>query len=166
VGGVDEAELRDFLGWADGQGWGVGVHSWQWPDPASTPDPKLTILVTEGLGARPMNPAIFELLSAQDRQEALIEGVTRLRRPLRRPRVVIPLTRSSGAQMEPARPAVRPGATVRLLDHLHLGQSAQVRSLSSTPRRVGSRISVNAVEVVIKGEAPFWLPATCVEALS
>lgn len=166
VGGIDEADLRDFLGWPDLRGWQVGQHSWQWPDPAVAGDPKLTILVTEGFGARPMNAATFDLLSAQDRQEALIEGVTRLRRPLRRPRVVIPLTRSSGAQVDPTRPTLRPGASVRLLDHAHLGQIAQVRSVSSAPRRVASRVSLAAVEVVDAGGAAFWLPRTCVEVLS
>jgi len=166
VGGIDETELRDFLGWADARSWQTGLHSWQWPSPLSTPDPKLTILVTEGFGARPMNAATFDLLSAQDRQEALIEGVTRLRRPLRRPRVVIPLTRSSSVQVEPPRPSLRPGASVRLLDNDHLGQIAQVRNVPSAPRRVASRAVVAAVEVVGDDGVALWLPRTCVEVIS
>ena len=166
VGGIDESELREFLGWADARSWQTGLHSWQWPNPLSTPDPKLTILVTEGFGARAMNAATFDLLSAQDRQEALIEGATRLRRPLRRPRVVIPLTSSSSAQVEPPRPPLRPGASVRLLDSDHLGQIAQVRTISSAPRRVASRAVVAAVEVVGDDGVALWLPRTCVEVLS
>jgi hypothetical protein len=168
VGGVDESELRDFLGWANVAGWQTGRHSWQWPDltATATPDPKLTILVTEGFGTRPMNAAMFDLLSSQDRQEALIEGATRLRRPLRRPRVVIPLTRNSSVQVEPPHPALRPGASVRLLDYAHLGKIAQVRSVPSAPRRVASRVSLAAVEVVDADGVAFWLPRTCVEVLS
>ncbi|MBX0327939.1 hypothetical protein K2Z83_09655 [Oscillochloris sp. ZM17-4] len=167
VGGIDESELRDFLGWADVGSWQVGRHTWQWPDLTATPDPKLTILVTEGFGSRPMNAAMFDLLSAQDRQEALIEGVTRLRRPLRRPRVVIPLTRSSSSvQVEAPRPTLRPGASVRLLDSDHLGKIAQVRSIPSSPRRVASRVSLAAVEVIDAEGVAFWLPRTCVEVLS
>jgi hypothetical protein len=166
VGGIDEADLRDFLGWSGAQAWHTGLHSWQWPDPRSTADPKLTIVVTEGFGARPMNQSIFDLLSAQDRQEALIDGHTSLRRPLRRPRVVIPLTRSSSAQVEPLRPPLRPGATVRLLDNDHLGQTAQVRTISAAPRRVGSQIRVAAIEVTIPGGASFWLPRSSVEVIA
>jgi hypothetical protein len=166
VGGIDESELRDFLGWTDARNWQVGLHSWQWPSPLSAPDPKLTILVTEGFGARPMNAATFDLLSAQDRQEALIEGLTRLRRPLRRPRVVIPLTRSGSVQVEPPRPSLRPGASVRLLDNDHLGQIAQVRTVSSAPRRVASRATLAAVEVIGSDGVALWLPRTCVEVLS
>ncbi|MEI7645582.1 MAG: hypothetical protein WCJ55_15015 [Chloroflexales bacterium] len=166
VGGIDESELRDFLGWADARNWQTGLHSWQWPSPLNAPDPKLTILVTEGFGARPMNAATFDLISGQDRQEALIEGITRLRRPLRRPRVVIPLTRSSGVQVEPPHPSLRPGASVRLLDSSHLGQIAQVRTISAAPRRVASRAVVAAVEVVGNDGVALWLPRTCVEVLS
>ncbi|NTW00332.1 MAG: hypothetical protein HGA19_03385 [Oscillochloris sp.] len=166
VGGIDEAELRDFLGFPSVASWQTGLRSWQLPDLPHNPDPKLTILVTEGFGSRPMNAAMFELLSSQDRQEALIEGLTRLRRPLRRPRVVIPLTRSSSVQVEPPRPVLRPGASVRLLDNAHLGMIAQVRSVSSGPRRVASRVSLAAVEVVDDDGVALWLPRTCVEVLS
>lgn len=163
VGGIEERELREFLGWADSSSWRVGVHSWQWPSPRLVSDPKLTLVVTEGFGARPMNQAIFDLLSAQDRQEALIDGTTSLRRPQRRPRVVVPISR--GAQAEPPRPQLRPGASVRLLDAAHLGQTATVRTLPAAPRRVGSGARLAAVEVITE-DGPLWLPRTCVEVLA
>ncbi|WP_129629353.1 hypothetical protein [Candidatus Oscillochloris fontis] len=166
VGGIDEAELREFLGWKSIAGWQTGLHSWQWPDPTLAPDPKLTIVMTEGFGVRPMNPDIFDVLSSQDRQEGLIEGLTRLRRPLRRPRVVVPLTRSSGVQVETPRSNLQPGAKVRLLDYAHLGETAQVRSISPGPRRVGSRVNVPAVEVITNDGQAFWLPRTCVEVIA
>jgi hypothetical protein len=163
VGGIEERELREFLGWSDLQGWHVGVHSWQWPNPRLAGDPKLTVVVTEGFGVRPMNEALFTLLSEQDRQEALIDGHTSLRRPLRRPRVVVPLTR--GAHAEPPRPQLRPGATVRLLDAAHLGQMGTVRAVPAAPRRVPSGARVPAVEVQTEAGA-IWLPRSCVEVLA
>lgn len=164
VGGIEERELREFLGWAGVASWRVGLHSWQWPSPRVVGDPKLTLVVTEGFGARPMNQAIFDLLSGQDRQEALIDGHTSLRQPQRRPRVVVPLARGGG-QADPPRPQLRAGATVRLLDPTHLGQTATVRSLPAAPRRVGSGARVAAVEVLTEA-GPLWLPRTCVEVLS
>jgi len=164
VGGIEEHELREFLGWQGVERWQVGTHSWQWPSPRGLSDPKLTLVVTEGFGARPMNQAIFDLLSAQDRQEALIDGHTSLRRPLRRPRVVVPLSRG-GAQAEPPRPQLRPGASVRLLDAAHLGQMATVRAMPAAPRRIASGARVSAVEVMTD-DGPLWLPRTCVEVLS
>ncbi|MEI7772077.1 MAG: hypothetical protein WCI67_18935, partial [Chloroflexales bacterium] len=73
---------------------------------------------------------------------------------------------SSSAQVEPPRPPLRPGASVRLLDSDHLGQIAQVRTISSAPRRVASRAVVAAVEVVGDDGVALWLPRTCVEVLS
>lgn len=162
VGGIDVAELQQFLGWSGIAGWQSALHPWPLPD-GQPVDPKLTIIVTEGFGVRPMNQAIFDLLSAQDRQEALIDGQTSLRHPLRRPRVVVPLTR--GAQIEPPRPPLRPGASVRLLDNAHLGQQATVRSLPAAPRRVASGARLAAVEVQTRDGASLWLPRTSVEVL-
>jgi hypothetical protein len=166
VGGIEERELRDFLGWANAQPWAAGEHTWQWPDPRFAPDPKLTIVVTEGFGVRPMARPIFDLLSSQDRQEAMIEGHTQLRRPMRRPRVVVPLTRSSAASVEPDRPQLRPGATVRLLSYDHLGSVATVRSVPTMPRRIASGIRTHAVEVTRDDGTTLWLPRTSVEVLT
>lgn len=166
VGSIEERELRAFLEWTHQGMWQTGLGTWQVPDPQHLPDPRITVMITEGFGRRPMSQPIFDLLSGQDRQEALIEGVTQLRSPLRRPRVVIPLARSTGVQLDPPRLVLRPGATVRLLDDAHLGQTAFVQSVPSAPRRVASGARVPAVEVVQEGAAPFWLPRTSVEVLT
>lgn len=166
VGGIEAAELSDFLGWVGSNEWALGQHSWQWPDPRHAADPKLTLVITEGFGVRPMARPLFDLLSAQDRQEALIEGHTRLRRPLRRPRIVVPLTRSSAASVEPPRPQLRPGATVRLLTADHLGETATVRAVPAAPRQVASGIRAAAVEVVRSDGGVLWVPRTCVEVLA
>lgn len=167
VGGIDEAELRTFLGWASPSVWRAGAGVWQFP--ATPPDQQfdLTLVVTEGFGARPMSAPLFDLLASHDRQEALVEGVTRLRGPMLRPRVVIPLSsRTAGIQLELPRPTLRPGATVRLLDHEHLGQVGQVRVVSAAPRRLASRVRAPAVEVQTEEGAVIVVPRTAVEALS
>ncbi|MFP4436657.1 MAG: hypothetical protein ACLFVO_05375 [Chloroflexaceae bacterium] len=166
VGGIDERELRTFLGWAGVEDWYTGQDSWQVPHPRHGGDPGLTLMLTEGFGIHPMAEPMFDLLSAQDRQEALIEGTTQLRYPLRRPRVVIPLARSSGSQLELPRPPLRPGATVRLSDTAHMGQIARVHSVPSLPRRIDAGVYVPAVEVVQDDTPPFWLPRTAVEVLT
>ncbi|PDW03453.1 hypothetical protein [Candidatus Viridilinea mediisalina] len=163
VGGIEEHELRAFLGVQQLAGWQTGLQTWQWPQVS---EPQLTIVVTEGFGVRPMNHATFELLSAQDRQEVLIDGQTSLRRPLRRPRVIIPLLRAGTGQLEPPRLPLRVGATVRLLDHKCLGQLATVRSLPTAPRSLSSGIRVVAVEVSFAAGGSAWFPRTCVEVVS
>lgn len=166
VGGIDEAELRAFLGYDAFAGWRAGVRSWQVPAaPGAQSD--LTLVVTEGFGELPMSAPLFELLASHDRQEAFIEGMTRLRSPMHRPRVVIPLSaRTAGLQLEPPRPLLRAGATVRLLDHEHLGQIGKVRAVPSNPRRLGARTRGAAVDVQLEDSTTILLPRTAVEVLS
>jgi hypothetical protein len=167
VGGIDEAELRAFLGWDAVRDWRAGSGTWQVPSGTGNPQYDLTLVVTEGFGTQPMSVPLFDLLAAHDRQEALIEGLTRLRGPMQRPRVVIPLSsRTSGIQLDPARPQLRAGANVRLLDPAHLGQIGQVRTVSSAPRRLVSRVRALAVDVVLEDGTSILLPRTNMEVLS
>jgi hypothetical protein len=165
VGGIDESELRAFLGWDSVRDWRAGNGTWQIP--AGTEQYDLTLVVTEGFGTQPMSAPLFDLLAAHDRQEALIEGLTRLRGPMQRPRVVIPLSsRTSGIQLDPPRPQLQIGASVRLLDAAHLGQIGQVRTVSSAPRRLASHVRAPAVDVVLEDGTTMLLPRADVEVLS
>ncbi len=167
VGGIDEVELRAFLGWASVGNWRPGNGMWQLPAAALGESFDLTLVVTEGFGTRPMSSPLFELLAQHDRKEALIEGVTRLRGPMQRPRVVIPLSsRTAGIDLEPPRPALRPGATVRLLDSQHLGQVGRVRFVSSAPRRLASRVRAPAVEVLLEDGTTLLLPRAAIEVFN
>jgi hypothetical protein len=167
VGGIDEAELRTFLGWDSIASWRTGNGTWQLPASAPGQPYDLTLVVTEGFGERPMSLPLFELLAQHDRQEALIEGITRLRAPMQRPRVVVPLsTRTAGIQLEPQRPALRPGASVRLLDGEHIGQVGQARATSPVPRRLPSRVRAPAVEVTLEDGTTLVVPRANVEVLS
>jgi len=167
VGGIDESELRAFLGWESVRDWRAGNGTWQLPISAGGQQYDLTLVVTEGFGTQPMSVPLFDLLAAHDRQEALIEGLTRLRGPMQRPRVVIPLSsRTSGIQLDLPRLQLRAGASVRLLDSAHLGQIGEVRTVSSAPRRLASRVRALAVDVVLEDGTALLLPRTDVEVLS
>jgi hypothetical protein len=167
VGGIDEAELRAFLGWNSVRDWRAGNGTWQIPAGNGNSQYDLTLVVTEGFGTQPMSAPLFELLAVHDRQEALIEGLTRLRGPMQRPRVVIPLSsRTSGIQLDPPRPQLQVGASVRLLDAAHIGQIGQVRAVSSAPRRLPSRVRALAVDVTLEDGSTLLLPRTDLEVLS
>ena len=167
VGGIDEAELRAFLGWNSVRDWRAGNGTWQIPTSTGGQQYDLTLVVTEGFGSQPMSAPLFDLLAAHDRQEALIEGLTRLRGPMQRPRVVIPLSsRTSGIQIDPPRPQLQVGASVRLLDAAHLGQIGQVRTVSSAPRRLPSRVRSFAVDVELEDGTTLLLPRADLEVLA
>ena len=167
VGGVDEVELRAFLGWASAGNWRPAPGAWQFAAPGTDQSFALTVVVTEGFGARPMSAPLFELLASHDQKEALVDGQTRLRNPMQRPRVVVPLSsRTAGVQLEPPRPELRPGVTVRLLNNEYLGQIARVRSISARPRRLGSNVRALTVEAQREDGSTLLLPRTAVEVLS
>lgn len=165
VGGIEEHELRAFLGWQNQQCWR------QRPDGAFLAGPELslglTLLVTEGFGVRPMSAPAFDILAAQDGQEALIEGHTTLRQPLVRPRVVVPISRSAETRLDVERPPLRSGAAVRLLDEEHLGQVGLVRAVLPGPQRVASGALVAAVEVEAgPDKLLLTLPRSAIEVLA
>ncbi len=166
VGGIDETELRAFLGWDSVEQWQVSANTWQLPSMNPNQDFGLTLVVTEGFGNLPMTAPLFELLASHDGQEALIEGLTQLRGPMRRPRVVVPLSsRSGGVQIDAPLFPLRPGAIVRLLDSAHLGQLGRVRTIPTVPRRLASRVRVAVVEVQLEDNSTVLLPRTAVEVL-
>jgi hypothetical protein len=168
VGGIDEQELRTFLQWASTANWRPNKSNWKLTGGDSVePVPDLTLVVTEGFGERPMSQPLFELLASHAGQEALIDGSMRLRSPLQRPRVVIPLSaRTSDIQLELPRATLRAGATVRLLDADHLGQVGRVRQISTFPRRLDSHVRTQAVEVLLEDGSTLWLPRTAIELLN
>jgi hypothetical protein len=168
VGGIEEHELRAFLSMPDQRGWRVQGGAWHFPHGTGALDPGLTLIVTEGFGVRPMSKPAFDVLAEQNGHEALVEGITSLRRPLVRPRVVVPMQRSADVQLEVERPKLRPGAYVRLLGDEYLGQVGRVRAVPVTPRRVGSQVLTSVVEVALRQDETVVLvvPRTAIEVLA
>lgn len=165
VGSIDEAELRAFLGVEGYAPWDAGPPNWSLPSSPHSAD--LVVIATEGFGNRPMSRPLFDLLASYAGKEALVEGATCVWGDVRRPRVVIPLTtRAAGVSIDAPRPAVRPGALVRVLHQPRLGQSGQVRALSLAPQRLPSRVRTQAAEVVLEDGTITRVSAIAVEALN
>jgi len=171
VGSIPEAELRAFLGYADGlRGWSLGRLGWEFPPPHISPQPiawpPLTVIVVEGLGRMPMTARAWELLASFDGQEVAVDGTTRLRGGLARPEIIVPLSRAAGvAPFETPTPPLRVRSLVRLIAPPYLGQIAHVLTLSQGKQPVASGINTTAVEVQIQGETPLWVPTANVEVL-
>lgn len=163
IGSIAEPELQAFFRWANRMPWTIGTRNWQWASHIASP---LTIVLTEGIGKAPMAAPLFELLASNDRREVFIETQTSLRHPHRRPRIIIPLSRSSAAALELHRLPLRLGALVRLLDHDHLGQTGRVRNLPLLPYRLPSGVRAAAVEVQLDTGEAIWLPRSCVDVLA
>lgn len=167
VGGIDQAEVRSFLGGVQPDDWySYGQGNRAMAQRGVTP----TVLVTEGFGIHPMAEPIFDLLTRYDRQEAFLDGTTTLVSPIQRPRLVIPLPRLQGGQAATPAGDLTVGAVVRLVDERYLGRVGRVVALSGQPGSAatgqlasGVRAATATVQI---GEAErIVLPQTALEAI-
>lgn len=78
VGGVDEKDLTDFLGYEIG----FGVTGQE--------KVGLTLIVTEGFGVHPMREEHFSLLKSRDGRLACVDGSTQIRARMLRPEIILP----------------------------------------------------------------------------
>ena len=78
VGGLDQKDLTEFLGYEIG----LGV--------TGNEDIGQSIIITEGFGINPMNPIMFELLKKSRDNLACINGSTQIRSRMQRPVIIIP----------------------------------------------------------------------------
>jgi hypothetical protein len=163
AGSIEEAELVKFLGAQEAGLWRVGLPDWQIP----TVGAPLTLVITEGFGRTPMAPPLYETLTAGDGMQASISGVTRIANGLRRPEVIV-LSRAGGRGGEEAGLPIATldaGATVRLLDHDHLGVLA---TIAEPPRRqrLEGDLLLDAVAVTLPDGQRLRVPTANVEVLS
>lgn len=158
VGGIDQADVRNFLGASLPADW---YAYGQWQDGAL---PTPTVLVTEGFGIHPMAAPLFDLLTRYDRQEAFLDGATTLLPPVRRPRLVIPLPRL-GSGHDSVQPAdIHVGAIVRLVDEPHLGQIGRVTALQPHGQ-LASGLRTATATVQISETEQMNLPQTALEVI-
>jgi hypothetical protein len=152
VGSISEVALRAFLGYAGDADWAVGGSGWLFPPDPGRRDFPLTLMVTEGLGVRPMNRPAFELLASYDGADVALDGRTCLHgSQLRRPQMIIPLTRADPSQIAKEEDAehLTLGVAVRILSADLLGQVGLIVGLPQRPRALacGARYLVAEVRL-------------------
>jgi len=79
VGGIDEKDLTELLGYEFG--FGVTGHE----------QVGYTLIITEGFGSNPMNEETFRLLKENVGEHACVDGTTQIRTRMQRPEIIIPL---------------------------------------------------------------------------
>lgn len=127
-GGIDDADLRDILGYD----LGVAI--------TGTEHLGITLVITEGFGEIGMAVRTFELLRSHEGAPASVNGATQIRAGVLRPEIVIPV-HASPAGAEPVTQAggvLEVGATVRIIRDPWFGQIGTVTALPSEPQVLGS----------------------------
>lgn len=159
AGGIDDQDLRDFLG----HDIGVAV--------TGSERMGITLIVTEGFGSIAMAARTFALLASHAARTASVNGATQIRAGVMRPEIVVPLE-AGGVAGEGA--VVAGGATagvlevgtpVRVIRDPHFGVLGTVAALPEQPAVLGSGSKARVLEVAVAGGERITVPRANVELI-
>lgn len=155
-GGIDDQDLRDFLGYD------LGV--------AITGSEKvgLTLIITEGFGEIAMASRTFRLLCHHEGHEAAVNGATQIRAGVMRPEIIVPLAAGSDAREASSAIAagvLEIGTPVRVIRDPHFGLIGTVAALPEQPHVLGSGSRARVLEVKLDSGESVVVPRANVELI-
>ncbi len=155
VGGFDDKDLRDFLGYD------IGVAI------TGSEDTATTLVVTEGFGQINMAAKTFELLKRHEGEMACINGATQIRAGVIRPELVIP---TPGVAITPDALEQEPGGLVigspiRVIRHPHFGRLGTVTDLPSPLQKLESESKARILGVRFDDNTEAIVPRANVEMI-
>ncbi|MSR29789.1 MAG: hypothetical protein EXS03_09515 [Phycisphaerales bacterium] len=153
-GGIDDADLRDVLGYD------LGV--------AVTGSEKLgiTLLVTEGFGDIAMARRTYDLLAATAGRMASVNGATQIRAGVMRPEIVVPIDGGGTGEVfggGATAGLLEVGTRVRIIRDPHFGVLGTVSALPEQPAVLGSGSKARVLEVAIEDGSRVTVPRANVE---
>ncbi|NBX24546.1 MAG: hypothetical protein EBQ99_00600 [Planctomycetes bacterium] len=153
-GGIDDADLRDFLG----HDLGVAI--------TGSERCGLTLIITEGFGEIAMAGRTFDLLASHAGRLACVNGATQIRAGVMRPEVVVPVDHAAiGAAASADQGELVPGAPVRIIRDPHFGLIGTVVALPERPVPLASGSRARVLEVAIEGGDTVTVPRANVERI-
>ncbi len=156
VGGFDDKDLRDFLGYD------IGVAI------TGSEDIGITLVVTEGFGQINMAQKTFDLLKKHEGEMACINGATQIRAGVIRPEVVIPRSREISAaerSTEAGLHGLESGSLIRVIRHPHFGKLGKVVFLPPLLQKLESESSARVLEVEFENGQKAIVPRANVEMI-
>ena len=160
TGGIDDQDLRDFLGYD------LGVAT------TGSETAGLSLIITEGFGEIAMAARTYELLAARAGSDAAVTGATQIRAGVLRPEVLIPWGgKSAEGTTELSKPDVlnahvlRAGASVRIIRDPYFGIIGTAVALPAEPRVLGSGSKARVLEVKLPSGEQVFVPRANVELI-
>lgn len=156
VGGFDDKDLRDFLGYD------IGVAI------TGSENIGLTLVVTEGFGKINMAGKTFDLLKSHQGEMACINGATQIRAGVIRPEVVIPRATTGGlgdADDTQNIPGLEIGSRVRVIRHPYFGHLGSVTDLPAPLHVLESESRARVLEVEFEDGQRAVVPRANVEMI-
>ncbi|MHC4081845.1 MAG: hypothetical protein ACYS15_03305 [Planctomycetota bacterium] len=155
-GGMDDEDLRDFLGYD----LGVAI--------TGTEDTGLTIVVTEGFGEICMAQRTFDLFASRAGADASVNGATQIRAGVMRPEILIPITDKASAHEPTAAGEAGQldlGRPVRIIRDPYFGLIGSVNGLPPEPRALDSGSKARVLEVKLDSGESVTIPRANVELI-
>ena len=156
VGGFDDKDLRDFLGYD----LGVAI--------TGSEELGITLVVTEGFGQISMAEKTFSLLKSKEGQMASINGATQIRAGVIRPEVVIPFggdvhIKEKLEEFESV--GLTAGYPIRVIREPHFGRLGKVSNLPPALQKLESESKARVLEVEFQDGTKVIVPRANVEML-
>lgn len=157
VGGFDDQDLREFLGYD----LGVAI--------TGSEELGLTLIVTEGFGDIPMAGRTFELLKSCEGRKVSVTGATQIRAGVLRPEIIAPRldervespAAGDGAEHE----GLKVGDMVRVIRQPHFGRLGKVTALPPELLPLETEARVRVLEVDFGSGSRALLPRANVEMI-
>lgn len=154
VGGFDDKDLRDFLGYD------IGVAI------TGSEDIVTTLVVTEGFGKINMASKTFELLKKHAGETACINGATQIRAGVIRPEIVIPTTTEITIEIADEEiVGLTVGSPVRVIRHPYFGRLGEVTDLPSPLHQLESESKARILTVKFDNGEEAIVPRANVEMI-
>jgi hypothetical protein len=123
------------------------------------------VLVTEGMGEFAISEPIFDLLQANESQEASIRGTMEARGGTVRPEIIIYTSQATGEAPVESRPGfvLEEGSQVRIVRDPHMGKIGEVVSIPSHTHKFETGAMFRGVEVRLESGEEVFVPQSNLE---
>lgn len=156
VGGLDDKDLRDFLGYD----LGVAI--------TGSEEKGITLVITEGFGQINMAQRTFNLLKSNQGKLACINGATQIRAGVIRPEVIIPIAGDVKIKEEKEKfesVGLQAGSPIRVIRQPYFGKLGQVKDLPPALQKLETESSARVLEVEFDSDGRAIVPRANVEML-
>jgi len=156
VGGFDDKDLRDFLGYD----LGVAI--------TGSEERGITLIVTEGFGQINMAERTFNLLKSKEGESASINGATQIRAGVIRPEAVIPMpgdVKSYFKKEEVENIGIQIGSPVRVIRQPYFGRLGKVVDLPPQLQQLETESGARILEVEFSDGQKAIVPRANVEMI-
>lgn len=153
VGGLDDNDLREFLGYE----LGVAI--------TGSENLGITLVITEGFGKIAIANRTHNLLKKRSGSKTSINGATQIRAGVLRPEIITPIDQTNETFVLPTFPTLELGTPIRAIREPYFGKLGNVASLPVELHKLETEAEVRVLEVEFDDGQRAMLPRANIEII-